>query len=504
MEEMNNSYSPAPGPVYPPKKVRTFFMTGRKELIFGILIIACSLLLCNFTLFGGYNMGFALAALAYIGCATVYHLITEGRLTVYSGCLLLLSAVIAAGFARSDDGFVKFVMVGFLTVSVNLALCITAGQNRRRPGGITSLLDVPRTIYVMGYGQLPRSFRGLFHALRGNGSMLKKFGALILGLLIMLPVLGIVVPLLMSADAAFSGLMKILPSGKPWEIFLTLPFAVPLACILYTRSVALRHRPKQADAKPRGEGGLNSLTVNTVLVGLSLVYLLYLFSQLAYVVGGFAGILPEEYTMAEYARRGFFEMAVLCGIDLGVVALAIGLVRRKNGKAPLVTRLLCLFIGVVTVFMVATASAKMFMYIGAYGLTRLRVMTELIMLFLGLATALVCLWLFVPKLRYMQLLLVIALLMGAAVIWVDVDTTVAAYNVSAYQSGRMEKVDVKYLGKLSDGAIPYIAQLANDEDPDVAVQARAILQEHDSQWENFRDWNYANAFAQKFEIRDQE
>jgi hypothetical protein len=232
--------------------------------------------------------------------------------------------------------------------------------------------------------------------------------------------------------------------------------------------------------------------VNTVLVMICLVYVVYLFSQLAYFAGGLAGILPKGYTMAEYARRGFFEMGWPCGINLGLVALTVGLVR-KTEKTPLSTRLLCLFIGLVTLFFVVTASAKMAMYIGSYGLTRLRVLTEVIMVFLGIATVLVCIWLFVPKMPYMKAVLLLALVMGAAVLWADVDTVVARYNVQAYQSGQLEHVDVGYLTTLSAGAVPYIAQLAEAGNS----QAQRFMAEYhscddgDALHYDWRSWNWA-------------
>jgi hypothetical protein len=235
--------------------------------------------------------------------------------------------------------------------------------------------------------------------------------------------------------------------------------------------------------------------VNTALVGLCLVYGVYLFSQLAYFVGGFAGVLPEGFTMAEYARRGFFEMAALCAINLALIALAVGLVE-KGEKTPLSTRLLCLFIGIVTVFFVITASAKMGMYIGSYGLTRLRVLTEVIMVFLGLATAVVCAWLFVPKMPYMKVIVIIALVMGAAVLWADVDTVVAAYNVGAYQAGTLKSVDVEYLTTLSSGAVPYIAELAEAGHPDAVFYMKSVEISLPATYD-LRNWNWASWMAQK-------
>ena len=233
---------------------------------------------------------------------------------------------------------------------------------------------------------------------------------------------------------------------------------------------------------------------------MSFVYLVYLFSQLAYFVGGFSGILPEEFTLAEYARRGFFEMTLLCMIDLGVIALAVGLVRKKDGKAPLSTRILCLWIGLMTVFFVVASSAKMILYIDGYGLTRLRVLTEVITVFFGLSTVAVMIWLFAPKMPYMKVIMVMGLLIGAVVFWADVDTVVASYNVSAYQSGKLETIDMEYLDLQGNVAIPFAQKLLDDDDPMVAMRARAIVNRAkwmDREPLDLREWNYPEWYLWK-------
>ncbi len=478
-----------------PPKEHPFFPTGKKELLFGIGAAVSGLAMVNCLIFGGANLGFALAVILSICVATAYLWCGDRKPGGYAIALMSLSMVIAAGFVRSNDGFVEFVMVVFLFAAINLALCLQAGQNRRKTAGVTSLLDVPRTFFALGLGKLPESFCGLRRARKNGGPSSKKAGAVLAGLLIAVPVLLIVLPLLISADAAFEGLVNMLPDFDFGELFVTLILGGILTCILYSRGVALRHAPKQPAAEAKGRK-IHVLTVNTALIGLCFVYAVYLLSQLAYFVGGFSGVLPEGFTMAEYARRGFFEMAALCAINLTIIALAVGLVE-KGEKTPLFTRLLCLFIGIVTVFFVITASAKMGMYIGSYGLTRLRVLTEVIMVFLGLATVSVSIWLFVPKMPYMKVILIIALVMGAAVLWADVDTVVAAYNVSAYQAGALKTVDVDYLTTLSSGAVPYIIELAEGGNQD----ARDWLAETgsayywSSMFDDLRSWNIGEWLA---------
>ena len=511
METMNNNPLwndpvPHPEPVTQPPARKTFlFPTGGKELIYALLALICGLALCNFVIYGGFHLGFGIAMCGYILCAAGYLLASGGQLSLYSILLLVLSMGISAGFGRSDDGFVKFVMLCFLAVSVNLGLCLVAGQNRRRLGGAGSLLDAGRTVFNMGYGQLPKAVGGLFSSLKLRGSLAKTIGSVAIGLVIMLPLLAIVMRLLIKADAAFENLMKDIPEINMGETVVTVIFGVALFFILYTRVVALAKKEKDEPAAVGSGKGLNKITMNTTLIGLCLVYALYLVSQLAYFVSGFAGIVPEDYTPAEYARRGFFEMAWLCAINMGLIVLAVTLVRKSAGRAPLSTRLLCLFLGLVTLFMVAAASAKMLTYIDSYGLTRLRVMTQLIIIFFGLMAVTVSVSLFLKKPRYMPVLLIGALLIGGSAFWVDVDTLVAAYNVNAYQTGILKTVDVDYLEDLGSGAIPYIAKLTNDKDPEVAKAARRAVRYSISYgWDDFRDWNYAKWQAKPYVLEEKE
>lgn len=477
---------------------KPFLPAGKREVIFAGVTLLIAMALCNFILYGGFNLGFALAAVAYIGCAFVYLLAAGCKPSVYSVLLLCLSAVIAAAFARSDDGFVKLVMVCFLSVSVNLGLCLMAKQNLRSPGSLSSLLDAPRAVYRLGVGRLSNAFRGLKLAFHRSGSIGQKGGAFLLGLCLCVPVLAVVIPLLISADAAFDGLISLLPEIKFNEFFATVVLGSLLACTLYTRCVALRHSPKEEPRKTNAKG-MSTITVNTVLAAVCVVYSAYLVSQLAYFAGGFAGILPEGYTTAQYARRGFFEMAFLCAVNLGVIVMALGLVRKEKAT-PISTKVLCLFIGLVTLFLVAAASAKMFLYIGTYGLTRLRVLTQIVMLFFGLTTAVVMVWLFVPKLPYMKAVILAAMVIGAATIWADVDTQVARYNVDAYLSGKLETVDVVHIFYLGDGAVPQLIRLAEEApDPNVAREAQKWLAMCKADnCKDFREWNYVNYMTRQY------
>ena len=455
--------------------VHSSFPIGKKEISLLGIVLLLGILFVNCGFYFGFNLGFAVVAVASIAVSAIYFLRSGCKLTFYSGSLLVLSMIAAASHARSDDSFVKFVMFLFTIVGVNLAFSLLTGQNRRNSGRFNSLLDVPRTIFVFGFGQTNPVVHSIKESAKNAGTAGKNRTAVLMGLIVAIPVVAILIPLLISADAAFEGMLALLPEFNFTQLLGSVIFGVPLAGIIFTRNVSLKHKAKDEPATKNSKT-IHPLTINTVLIAVCVLYLAYLFSQLAYFVGGFSGFLPEEFTMAEYARRGFFEMAWLSVLNLGIMTISVAIVAPKDGAAPLSTRLLCLFIGMVCVFFIGTASAKMLMYIGSYGLTRLRLLTEVIMVFIAFTVLYVTIWLFCPRFSYMKAVLITGLLIGCVVAWADVDTIVAAYNVTAYQTGTLHSIDLEHLGSLGDGAIPYIAKLTSDSNNGIAQWAQTELE----------------------------
>ncbi len=480
---MNNEHlqwSPPKPPHYP---------VGKKELWFAGCVLLLSLLSTNGVLYGGLNLAFAAGAVALVLTIGVFLIKSKKRPTAYGASLVVLALIIAAGFSRSNDGFVKGIVLPFMLLAVSMAFTIAADKNRNDGRSIEAVGSALLLLLTCGIGGIPRSVGGLFGALRsGKG---KNMLAVLGGLAITVPVLLILVPLLVKADAAFDGMMGLFPELQLSELLGTVFWGLCAAMALFSFGLSLVHGDPDARNTSSSFKGMNPVTVCTVLIMVDSVYLLYLISQLAYLVGGLSGILPENFTLAQYARRGFFEMALLCLVNLVVMVGSIALIRKEKG-IPGLCRWLCAFIGLICLFFVVSAGAKMGLYIRGYGLTRLRILTLVITLFLGLCSLTVTLWLFVPRVHYMKVILLSAMVLGAAVLWVDVDTVAASYNVNAYLEGRLEFVDVEYLGTLSDGAVPYIQKLTGASDRQVAQAAERLLQNRDRAYEDIRGWNYAS------------
>jgi len=455
-------------PVIPPKP--RFASDPRDILLAGILLLV-SILSINVSLFGGFHVGFPLSYIAILLCGGIY---LRGK-TVPTTYAVFCTAVALAGsgvFIWHNDGVMKFfTLIGMLVLTM-LALAHSTGYARRSKGDVTSLLDAWDMLVVRPFSQLGVAVPAIFRVKQGDRMEKRRFGGVFLGLLCALPALLVVVPLLVSADAAFEGLLQHTILDNFGELFGSLLLGLGLFCVLFSRWFSLRHGLASDRPLRRVERrGLDLLAINAFLAAIGSVYVLYLVSQLAYFLSAFSGILPAEYTVAQYARRGFFEMCVLCTINLGFVAGSLALSRKTDEKAPLSTRLLSLFILVFSLGLVAVSISKMVLYIDSFGMTRLRIFTSVFMVMLGLVLVFVIIRLFAVRFSYMQAIVATVAILGLTVAYVDVDTVVAKYNVTAYQSGQLDTVDVYTLGQLSDGAIPYLVELLDAEDPNISQAA---------------------------------
>lgn len=219
-----------------------------------------------------------------------------------------------------------------------------------------------------------------------------------LGVGISLPVLVIIIPLLSNADAGFQNLMQ--NSGLYLQEHFFLTFArilvsLPVTAYLFGLAYGGIHR-RNTDRinKERilqtGEHirVIPDIAMNTALIVVCGVYLLFIWLQGRYLFSAFAGVMPDGFTYAEYARRGFFELCQAAALNL-MLLLGANLFSATGRKENAVLRWLNVLLSVLTLLLITTAVSKMGLYIAAYGLTVKRVLTMVFMVWMAIVFALV-------------------------------------------------------------------------------------------------------------------
>ena len=448
-----------------------------RDTAFALLTLVSSVFFVSLSLFGGFNLGFTVSYFILFILTVLYMVKSEIHIKpfpLFCGAAgLLLSAV----FAFFDDSLINTLLffAVFALYGVFISLSYTDCENSRH-GIVYSVLN---TLIVAPFAFLTEPFRSYGKYCSENDKKGPNKQVLV-GIAISVPVLLVVIPLLISSDAAFEGLMVSLFSGIGTLIAKILLGAL-LTVFLFALLFALKKGLKREEYPLCGQGNYKNLpaaTAVTLFSILSVFYAVYLFSQLAYFFSAFSGILPEGYalTPANYARRGFFELCGVCSINLGLIALITGLSRRTDaGKIPLSVRVTATVICVFSVIFTATALSKMLLYIGFYGLTRLRLLTSAFMILLALFFVGVVIYLYLKKFPISKYIIAVLTVSALAVGFLDVDRTVAFYNVEKYKSEELTELDVAHLGSLSDSAVPYLVELLNLPDTDIREQAAEAL-----------------------------
>lgn len=314
-----------------------------------------------------------------------------------------------------------------------------------------------------------------------------------LGIVVAIPLFYVVIHLLNGADDNFGRMLERL-ADHVWERFdtwgINLLLAVPVGAYLFALCYGSAHKRKTDSIKTEEVrqfcnkcAVVPRVSVYTVLIGICLLYVLFIWLQGGYYLDAMRGILPEGFTYSEYARKGFFELVNISILNLCIV-LACRLLCQKGGE--LLRRTGTVAISVLTLFLIATAMTKMFLYIQAYGLTPMRVIPSVFMAFLAVVFLLIIAAQFKPVQVAPVAVCVFAL--GYAVLSVsNIDGRIAEYNLERYQAGTLASFPADVLAGGSLASVPAMYQLWNStEDAEVkklvteAADTIASRYRHDS------------------------
>ncbi|WP_345366409.1 DUF4173 domain-containing protein [Actinoallomurus liliacearum] len=188
-------------------------------------------------------------------------------------------------------------------------------------------------------------------------------------------------------------------------------------------------------------------------------------------------------TYAEYARQGFWQLLVVTGLVLLVVAVAVRYAPVKSRADRATVRTLLGLLCALTLVVVAVALRRLFLYEEAYGWTRLRLWVHAFALWMGLVVLLVA----IAGIRLRATWLPRAVAASGAVGLLALgllnpDGFIAAHNVDRFRdTGR---VDLSYLAGLSADAVPALDRLPEPQRSCVLHHLAESLPEGDS-WTRF-------------------
>ncbi len=463
---------------------------GVPERVFAFLYFAVGYLICKSFSGAGAGLGAFITVVIIIASVAVYFSVKGIGQRPWQYAYLCVTAAFGSVYILSDNGFIKFLLTVFILFAVTFYMYFTEGSGRYEFVNDMFVFDMIKSLFIMPFCSIAAIFPAAFSSKREKKSGF-KFWHVLLGLLLAVAPTAIVAYLLISADAGFSKIMKNVAdffSKDVWSEVIRVMFGVPLAMLLFGAVYAnVTGRCRGALTKEQREGFLKAVSflpraaAYAAVTPLCVLYVIFLTVQAKYYFGGFSADVPAGMTYAEYARSGFFELCAVAVINaLIIIALTVFTKKKEDGKSPVSLKICSVVLCCFTLLLIAVAISKMAVYIGGYGLTRLRVYTSWFMILLAFAFVFLIIRQFARKFNFFACLTAVFVVWFGVLCFCDVDARIAEYNVNIYMTQKDASIDMNELANLSDSAVPYIEKLTTPKDDRVkskkiADHARMIL-----------------------------
>ena len=192
---------------------------------------------------------------------------------------------------------------------------------------------------------------------------------IIFGTIIGVVISGLILMLLTSADDYFDKFLSSITINinvnfNLWYVIKGIIYFV----ILFVIGINL-FKNKEIELKERKISRANKTVVNTMLFIVNFVFVLFLISEISKLCGNFLKV-PKGYVYSSYAREGFFQLLFVTLINFEIILYLIyktNLVKEDKKVKCLVLTLIAF-----SIFLIFNSYYRMFLYIGRFGFTNLR------------------------------------------------------------------------------------------------------------------------------------
>jgi len=399
-------------------------------------------------------------------------------------------------FSNQIFAVLNFLIIPILIIAQTILI---TEENKHKWYDASFIKDVFYGMFNRALGNTSKSFVVGLSSIRIRKSnekheVIKK---VLIGLAISIPLLIIIISLLASADRVFKHIIyEISSSFGSINIsdFSLQGFIVLLITIIvfsYTWSFSNPNDSIQTHVQP------SSIEINnrswdpiisiTILCVINCVYLVFTVIQFAYMFGSINNALPPDFTYAEYARRGFFELLMVTLINFSLLLSSIRLTRKDGKLVARTVRLLHSLLILCTLVILTSAYFRMSLYETAYGYTYLRVLTHSFMMFLCVLFMIAFYKIWNERISLLKPYIVVAIMAYMIINFANIDVLIAKNNLNRYlETG---KLDTHYLRNLSYDSIPELVNLLDDKKVSTDIKKYLVEQQEviskKQSWQSF-------------------
>lgn len=195
----------------------------------------------------------------------------------------------------------------------------------------------------------------------------KKLKSIIIGIGVSIPIVVILLLLLTSADLYFSEFINTILNIFSFDLGKIFRFVI-FFILFFGIGINIMNS-KDFEMYENKRINIDSIIITTILSIVNLVFVLFIVSEISKLTNNFLS-LPVEYTFASYAREGFFQLLFVTLINFSIVMFF--LYKTKFVEENKIVKYLLLSLIFFSIILIFNSYYRMFLYIGAYGFTVLR------------------------------------------------------------------------------------------------------------------------------------
>ena len=365
------------------------------------------------------------------------------------------------------------------------------------------LFDFLNAIFVRTLAHIFKPFNLVSEIIKRkpNSTKASVISKVVIGLIISVPLVGVVVGLLSEADQVFShfvsNITDLFIKMNIGGLFAQLIIGFLVAIIAFSYLWSLYNKKDRNTSRVIEDSFKikkiwDPIIIITILLSVNLIYVIFTAIQFTYLFGSIEALLPEGVTYAEYARRGFFELVAVTIINVSILISIINFTKNDNTIIAKILRILNSLLIVSTMVMLLSAHFRMSLYEQEFGYTYLRVFTHGFMIFIFVILIATLIKACMDKFLLLKSYIVVALIAYLLMNYFNVDAFIAYNNIGRFEADSGKMIDINYLYLLSDDAVPYMVKLLDNPNEQVSLEIKYNLLSRKTRLASKNDWQSFN------------
>lgn len=476
------------------------FRWDKYDLWMAISCFILGFLFMRMVFFSQQGWGVTLYTLLFIGAVFAYARFKSLKPSDESWFWFGVLLVIAVSFALWEGMSISALRMLLLFVAAIYWVIILTRTTQRGATSDWLPVDILRGVLKQPLSYLHIQYVCMSSMLKGKLRLSSNTLHGIFGITIAVIFIMFLWPLFIEADTGgFQDLLRELnlyPLNLPhidyqfvMQIILTFPAAAYMFALL-AYGVHNELEPHMSDNSSQLPDKLRIIPAVTIYTALSILnafYVMFFITQAPYYVSAFRGLIPEGWvSYAEFARRGFFELISISFLNSIFIAFS-HLCIKRNCKSTSSFKILIILLSLSSIFLTATAAARLILYIGRFGLTFMRVLPAVFMLFLTI----VSIGIIVKQFKSISIMR-LAAFAGALLICIlfsaNVEGIVAGYNANRYLEGTLDEFDTRVLWDAGVAGVPAAIRVFKESDDPIL---RSAIRDNYLVWKVYY-WRIAN------------